>query len=72
MRESIRRWLHETRGAGFELVRHFLANIFFDNELFSVPDEWQKVAAESEKGGKILAKPPEFIFMDPADFSKLK
>jgi len=39
---------------------------------FRADPEWQKVAAESEKGGKILAKPPEFIFMDPADFSKLK
>jgi hypothetical protein len=34
--------------------------------------EWQKVAADSEKNGKILAKPPESVFMDPADFSMLK
>ena len=34
--------------------------------------EWKKVAAESEKDGKILAKPPEAVYMDPADFSKLK
>ena len=34
--------------------------------------EWKKVSTESEANGKILAKPPESIFMDPADFSKLK
>jgi len=39
---------------------------------FRADPEWQKVAAESEKNGKILAKPPESVFMDPADFSKLK
>jgi hypothetical protein len=39
---------------------------------FGADPEWKKVAAESEVNGKILAKPPERIFMDPADFSKLK
>src|SRR3954454_16787467 len=39
---------------------------------FRADPEWQKVAADSEKDGKILAKPPESVFMDPADFSKLK
>jgi hypothetical protein len=39
---------------------------------FQADPEWRKVAADSEKNGKILAKPPESIFMDPADFSKLK
>jgi hypothetical protein len=34
--------------------------------------EWKKVSAESEANGKILAKPPESVFMDPTDFSKLK
>ena len=34
--------------------------------------EWKKVAAESEKNGKILAKPPESVYLDPTDFSKLK
>ncbi len=34
--------------------------------------EWKKVAADSEANGKILAKPPESVFMDPADFSKIK
>jgi len=37
-------WLDETHGASFELVRHFLASIF-DSDMFSVPGEWQKVAA---------------------------
>jgi hypothetical protein len=39
---------------------------------FQADPEWRKAAAESEKDGKILAKPPESVFMDPADFSKLK
>ena len=34
--------------------------------------EWKKVAADSEKDGKILAKAPESMFMTPTDFSKLK
>src|SRR5213592_1366074 len=36
------------------------------NEFRNDP-EWKKVAAESEANGKILAKPPESVFMDPAD-----
>jgi hypothetical protein len=39
---------------------------------FASDPEWKKVAADSEVNGKILAKPPESVFMDPADFSKLK
>ena len=39
---------------------------------FGADPEWKKVAAESEKDGKILAKPPESVYMDPADFSQLK
>ena len=39
---------------------------------FMADPEWRKVAAESEKNVKILARSPESVFMDPADFSKLK
>ena len=39
---------------------------------FRADPEWKKVQAESEASGKILAKPPESIYMDPADFFKLK
>ena len=39
---------------------------------FSADPEWKKVAADSEKDGKILAKPPESVYMDAADFSPLK
>jgi hypothetical protein len=39
---------------------------------FGADPEWKKVAAESEANGKILAKPPESVFMDPADFSQIK
>jgi hypothetical protein len=38
---------------------------------FSSDPEWKKVAAESEVNGKIVQK-VESVFMDPADFSKLK
>lgn len=31
--------------------------------------EWKKVAAESEKDGKILAKRPDSVYMEPTDFS---
>ena len=41
-------------------------------EEFRADPEWKKVAAESQKDGTILANPPESVFMDPADFSKLK
>src|SRR5579863_9229932 len=39
---------------------------------FSADPEWKKVAADSQKDGVILAKPPESVFMDPTDFSQLK
>lgn len=39
---------------------------------FRADPEWQKVAADSEKDGKILASPPASVFMDAADFSKIK
>jgi hypothetical protein len=39
---------------------------------FAADPEWKKVAADSEKDGKILAKPPESVFLDPADFSTIK
>ena len=34
--------------------------------------EWQKVAKESEANGALLAKPPERVWMEATDFSKLK
>ena len=39
---------------------------------FNTDPEWVKVRTASEVDGKILAKSPESVFMDPADFSKLK
>jgi hypothetical protein len=38
---------------------------------FSSDPEWKKVAADSEKDGKIVAK-VDSLFLDPADFSPLK
>src|SRR6266852_1302616 len=34
---------------------------------FGADPEWKKVQADSEVNGKILAKAPESVFMDPAD-----
>ena len=33
---------------------------------------WKKVREESEKDGKLLAKPPESVYMNPTDYSPLK
>ena len=38
---------------------------------FSADPEWQKVKAESEKDGKIVAK-TESVFLTPTDYSALK
>ena len=38
---------------------------------FSADPEWKKVAADSEKDGKIVIK-VDSLFLDPADFSMLK
>jgi len=38
---------------------------------FQNDPEWKKVSADSEANGKIVQK-VESVFMDPADFSKLK
>jgi hypothetical protein len=38
---------------------------------FNADPEWKKVAADSQINGKIVQK-TESVFMDPADFSKLK
>src|SRR5215813_9873911 len=44
MISRLREWVEETHSTGFELLRHFLVR-FFDNDMVSVPGEWQKVAA---------------------------
>ena len=36
---------------------------------FGADPEWQAARKASEEGGKILAKPPESIFMTPTDYS---
>lgn len=43
MTARVRRWFGRTHGGGFELLRHFLVG-FFDNEMVTVPGEWQKTA----------------------------
>lgn len=39
---------------------------------FQADDEWKKVRAETEAGGPLTTKPPESVYMDPLDFSRLK
>ena len=39
---------------------------------FQNDEEWKKVRAASEKDGPLTTKPPERVWMDPVDFSKLK
>jgi hypothetical protein len=39
---------------------------------FLADPEWVKVRAESEAGGPLTTKAPDSVYMDPADFSKLK
>ena len=43
MKRRVRGWLDETHGSAWELVRHFLLR-FFDNDMITIPGEWQKVA----------------------------
>ena len=39
---------------------------------FRADPEWQKVVKESQKDGPLTARPPESVFLTPADFSKIK
>jgi hypothetical protein len=39
---------------------------------FDADPEWQEARRESESGGKILAQPPERIFLRAMDFSPLR
>jgi predicted permease len=43
MTQRLRQWREETHGSACELVRHFVVR-FFDNEMITIPGEWQKVA----------------------------
>ncbi|MGH9373964.1 MAG: NIPSNAP family protein [Vicinamibacterales bacterium] len=39
---------------------------------FRADPEWQKVAKESQKDGPLTSKRPDSVFLNPADFSKIK
>jgi NIPSNAP len=39
---------------------------------FGKDPEWQKARAESEAGGRILAKAPESVFLTATDYSPIK
>jgi hypothetical protein len=59
------KWLEETHGTKFELVRHFLARMF-DSELFSAPGQWQKVAV----GAFSMALMAGMVLLDPMSKAK--
>jgi putative ABC transport system permease protein len=54
------RWIDETHGAFFELVRHFLARMF-DSDLFSARGQWRTVAVSLFS----LAIPAAMVLLDP-------
>ena len=39
---------------------------------FRADPDWQKALKESQKDGSLTSKPPESVFLNPADFSKIK
>jgi heme-degrading monooxygenase HmoA len=39
---------------------------------FQADEEWKKVRAASEANGPLTTKPPESVYMNPTDFSRLK
>jgi hypothetical protein len=39
---------------------------------FREDPEWKKVREESEKDGRLLARPPESLYLSPTDYSPLK
>ena len=39
---------------------------------FRADPDWQAVVKESQKDGSLTAKPPESVFLNPADFSQIK
>ena len=41
-------------------------------DAFRADPAWQAVVKESQKDGTLLAKPPDSVFLNPADFSQIK
>lgn len=39
---------------------------------FGADPDWKKAQTESEASGKLLAKPPESLFLTPTDYSPMK
>ena len=39
---------------------------------FRADPDWQKVVKETQKDGSLTARPPESVFLNPADFSQIK
>ena len=54
------KWLEETHGTNFELVRHFLARMF-DSEMFTARGQWRTVAVSAFA----LAIPAGMLLLDP-------
>lgn len=61
------KWLEETHGSTFELVRHFLA-CMFDSELFSTRGQWGKVALSAFA----LALLAGMVLLDPGYATKYR
>ncbi|HEY1242654.1 MAG TPA: NIPSNAP family protein [Bryobacteraceae bacterium] len=73
--ESIGYWVPQDERSGNTLI-YVLAHPSREDaeknwKAFQDDPEWKKVAAESEKDGKIVQK-VERVWMDPTEFSKLK
>jgi hypothetical protein len=41
-------------------------------QAFSQDSDWQKVARDSQREGKLLTKKPERLYLKPLDFSPLR
>lgn len=70
-------WMPVSQKEGEEKLIYILAYPSKDAaekswKAFREDPEWKKVVLESEKNGRLLAKPPESVYMKPTDYSPLK
>lgn len=63
MTARFRQWREETHATAPELVRHFVAR-FFDNEMITIPGEWQKAAVGLFSALVSLALVASLIYRD--------
>ncbi len=70
-------WMPQPQKEGEEKLIYILAYpskeaAYKSWKAFREDPEWRKVVAETEKDGRLLAKPPESVYMKPTDYSPLK